>query len=119
MFLVASLSSPTPRGLTKTLLLIASLAVSGCVKRNFNEHPSLTQSTSLTINRQTSDPRININTASAEELEKLPGIGKALAARIVEHREKYGPFRKPEHLIIVRGISDKRFRALRELITVE
>jgi competence protein ComEA len=66
-----------------------------------------------------SEPRININTASADELEKLPGIGKALAERIIEHREKFGPFRRPEHLIIVRGISDKRFRALQDLITVE
>jgi competence protein ComEA len=62
--------------------------------------------------------RININTASEQELEKLPGIGKGLAERIIEHREKYGPFRRAERLIIVRGISDKRFRALRELITV-
>jgi len=52
-------------------------------------------------------------------LEKLPGIGRGLAERIVEHREKYGPFRRPEHLIMVRGISDKRFRALRDSITVE
>jgi len=52
-------------------------------------------------------------------LETLPGIGKGFAQRIIEHREKYGPFRKPEHLIILRGISDKRFQALRELITVE
>ena len=63
--------------------------------------------------------RININTASTKDLEKLPGIGKGLAERIVDQREKYGPFRRPEHLIIVRGISDKRFRGLRELITVE
>jgi len=52
-------------------------------------------------------------------LETLPGIGKGFAQRIIEHREKYGPFRKPEHLTILRGISDKRFQALRELITVE
>jgi len=57
--------------------------------------------------------RININTASANELETLPGIGRGLAARIIEHREKHGSFRRPEHLIIVRGISDRRFRALR------
>jgi competence ComEA-like helix-hairpin-helix protein len=63
--------------------------------------------------------RVNINTASARELEQLPGIGKALAERIIEHREKYGPFRRAEHLIIVRGISDRKFRALRDLITVE
>ena len=60
---------------------------------------------------------IDINTAPANELETLPGIGKSLAARIIEHRDKYGPFRRPEHLIIVRGISDKRFRTIRDLIT--
>jgi len=119
MFFAKSLLPQTPRGLTKTLLLAGALSISGCVKRGLTEPPGLTQSTYRTINQHTSDPRININTASAEELEKLPGIGQALAARIVEHREKYGPFRKPEHLIIVRGISDTRFRALENLITVE
>src|SRR6185295_822612 len=37
---------------------------------------------------------ININTASVSDIEKLPGIGKVLAERIVEHRENYGPFRR-------------------------
>ena len=64
-------------------------------------------------------PRVNINTASAAELEKLPGIGKAFAQRIVEYREAHGPFRRPEHLIMLRGMSDKRFRQLRDLVTVE
>lgn len=64
-------------------------------------------------------PLININTASTEELEKLPGIGKALAARIVAFREQYGGFRRAEHLLMVRGISDRRFRVMRALITAE
>ncbi len=64
-------------------------------------------------------PRININTASALELEKLPGIGKALAARIIAHREQYGRFRRAEHLLIVRGISESRFKEMRALITAE
>jgi competence ComEA-like helix-hairpin-helix protein len=68
---------------------------------------------------QTNAQLININTAPVGELEKLPGIGKGLATRIIEHREKWGAFRRPEHLIAVRGISDRRFRALRDLITVE
>ncbi|HKP37708.1 MAG TPA: helix-hairpin-helix domain-containing protein [Pyrinomonadaceae bacterium] len=63
--------------------------------------------------------RININRASAKELEALPGIGKGLADRIVQHREKYGAFRRAEHLIIVRGISDRRFRALQDMVKVE
>jgi competence protein ComEA len=61
---------------------------------------------------------VNINTAPAEELEKLPGIGRALAARIISFREEYGPFRRAEHLIMVRGIGDRRFRRLRPFITV-
>jgi len=63
--------------------------------------------------------RINVNTASAKELEALPGIGKGLAERIIEHRQKYGPFAKPEHLIMVRGISEHRFQAISDQITVE
>jgi competence ComEA-like helix-hairpin-helix protein len=62
---------------------------------------------------------ININTASAEELEKLPGIGKGLSARIIAYRKVYGRFRRPEHLMMVRGISARRFRAMQALITAE
>jgi competence protein ComEA len=100
----------------------------GCVKRSykpdaFRANPATREagaSTAITSTGDSKSPsRININTASADELEKLPGIGKGLAERIIEHREKFGPFRRPEHLIIVRGISDKRFRALQDLITVE
>jgi competence protein ComEA len=64
-------------------------------------------------------PQVSLNTASREELEKLPGIGPALAARIVEHRERYGRFRRAEHLLLVRGISERRFLQLRPYVTVE
>jgi len=62
---------------------------------------------------------VNINVATAEELEKLPHIGRKLALQIIEHREKFGRFRKPEYLLLVRGISDKRFREIRSVIKVE
>ena len=62
-------------------------------------------------------PRVSLNRATREELEKLPGIGPALAARIVEWRERYGPFRRAEHLMMVRGISERLFRQLRPHIT--
>ena len=52
-------------------------------------------------------------------MERLPGVGKILAERIVAHREQYGPFRRVEHLMMVHGFSDHKFRVLRELITVE
>ena len=66
-----------------------------------------------------SDSAIDINTASIEELEKLPQIGAKRARKIVEHRAEFGKFRKPEHLMLVRGISDRRFRELKNLIKVE
>jgi competence ComEA-like helix-hairpin-helix protein len=62
---------------------------------------------------------VNLNTGSREQLERLPGIGEGLAARIVAHRERHGAFRRVEHLIIVRGISERRFAALRAFVTVD
>lgn len=62
---------------------------------------------------------LSINHASKNELERLPGIGPALASRIVEHRERYGPFRRIEHLLMVRGIGEQRFRQLRPHIEAE
>jgi len=62
---------------------------------------------------------ININKATARELEELPGIGRGIAERIIAHREQYGGFRRAEHLMMVRGISDRKFRALQPMITVE
>lgn len=68
---------------------------------------------------QITENGVNINIATAVELEKLPGIGKGIAERIIEHREKYGKFHRAEHLILVRGMSDKKFRELQNLIKVE
>ena len=65
------------------------------------------------------DPRagININTATAEELEALPGIGEVIAARIIAYREQNGPFRSVEDLIHVQGISDQTIDEFRDLVT--
>lgn len=62
---------------------------------------------------------VNINVASAAEIERIPSIGGVLATRIVEFREKYGRFRRPEHLLMVQGIGDKRFRRIRRYIKTE
>lgn len=55
---------------------------------------------------------VDINHASVEELTTLPGIGKVTARRIVEFREKNGPFRRLEDLLIIRGISEKRLQQI-------
>ena len=64
------------------------------------------------------EAKININTASAEELTALLGIGPSYAQRIVEHREKNGPFKKVEDLLNVRGIGEKTFEKIRDRLTV-
>jgi competence protein ComEA len=82
----------------------------------------------VTVAQQNSGPRpaaktavtgaININTASATEMEALPGIGAKTAARIIEYRQKNGPFKKIEDLMNVRGIGEKNFLKLKTQITV-
>jgi competence ComEA-like helix-hairpin-helix protein len=62
---------------------------------------------------------VNINIATVEELEKLPLVGREMARKIIEYREKYGAFRRAENLILVRGMSDKKFREIRSLVKVE
>jgi competence protein ComEA len=61
---------------------------------------------------------ININTAPASDLETLPGIGAKTAERIVEYRQKNGPFKKVEELMNVPGIGEKNFLKLRNQISV-
>lgn len=65
------------------------------------------------------DPQvtININTATADELEALPGVGDVTAARIIAYREENGPFRTVDDLIHVQGISDRIIDGFRELAT--
>ena len=62
--------------------------------------------------------KVNINTASVEQLAALPGIGEKLAARIVEQREKSGSFKSVKELMTVRGIGEKNLAKLEAQLTV-
>jgi competence ComEA-like helix-hairpin-helix protein len=62
--------------------------------------------------------KVNINSASADQLTALPGIGPSYAQRIVEYREKNGPFKRVEDILNVRGIGEKTFEKIRERITI-
>lgn len=62
--------------------------------------------------------KININTASAEELDKLPNIGPARAADIISYREQNGGFKSIEEIKEIKGIGDKSFEKIKDLITV-
>jgi len=61
---------------------------------------------------------VNLNTATLEQLDELPGVGPKMAALIVAYRQKNGGFKKVEDLMNVRGIGEKSFLKLRPLITV-
>ena len=63
--------------------------------------------------------RLDLNSAGAEELQRLPGIGESLSAAIVADREENGPFSSVEDLLRVPGIGEKRLDAIRDLVTVE
>jgi competence protein ComEA len=62
--------------------------------------------------------RININTAGVEELASLPGIGPSYAKRIVDFREKNGPYKKVDDLLNVQGIGEKTLEKIRDKVTV-
>ncbi len=85
------------------VVIIVMLLFEFALTKDFSIHPQ-------------SEQQININTASIEELAQLPGIGPALASRIVEHRRKHGPFKRPQDIIIVRGMNAKLYRRIARLI---
>ena len=61
---------------------------------------------------------LDINQASADDFATLPGIGPKLAGQIVAYREKHGPFRRVEDLLVIRGIGPKKWKAIRPHLRV-
>ena len=64
-------------------------------------------------------PRIDLNKATLSQLDSLPGIGPVIAERILELREKSGPYKRIEDLMNIRGIGEKKFLKLKDLITAK
>lgn len=62
--------------------------------------------------------KINLNTATLEELQKLPRIGPKVAQRILDFRKQNGKFNKIEEIMKVRGIGEKTFARMKDMITV-
>jgi competence protein ComEA len=62
---------------------------------------------------------LNINIATAAELETLPGIGPSIAETIIVYRETYGPFTNPAHVQYVSGIGPSKYEAIKDLITAQ
>jgi competence protein ComEA len=100
---------------TRIVLPLAVFALLAAAQPHAQSKPAPTRTDTKT---SAPSPVINLNTASAAELEKLPGVGARTAARIVEYRQKKGPFKKIEELMNVQGIGEKSFLKLKPQITV-
>lgn len=74
--------------------------------------------TSLSAGTQALSTPINPNTATSTELQRLPGIGPALAERVIAYREAHGPFRRVQDLTRVRGIGTKTLARLKPYLVV-
>ena len=100
---------------TSTVLFFLSLLcllIVGCASNRVTQEQ-------ISRDFPTTENAVNINEANSAELETLPFVGAKTAKEIVRHRKKHGKFRRPEHLILVRGISDRRFRKMRSMVRVE
>ena len=103
-------------GLTILCFLVITVSACGNLEKKYSSAgvaPDAEVASSQAIGR------LSINTASIAELERLPGVGKVLAERIVRYREEHGPFRRAEHLLMVQGISDNKFRKILPLLAVD
>lgn len=109
-----------PVGLLVVTTTVAAFSVAGCRSARISEPPAApsASSSSRQVLSPANGPCLNINTASAAELSMLPGIGEVLAARIVDYREQHGAFRRPQEIIIIEGMSERRYRKFAARICV-
>ena len=96
---------------------IESPTIESSTKESFTKESSATGSSSSKSEKITT--KININTASVEELQTLKGIGPATAKSIILYREEYGVFSAIEEIMNVKRIGEKTFAKIKERITVE
>ena len=78
----------------------------------------LVSGTAMAAGKPAPTAKVNLNTASVEQLTALPGVGPKLAARIVEYRQKSGTFRSTQELMNVQGIGEKNFAKIEAWLSV-
>jgi len=98
--------------------VVGIVLASGTPARAAQAAPAGTKSSARASAKPATGAIVNINTGSAAEISTLPGIGAKTAARIIEYRQKNGPFKKVEELMNVRGIGEKNFLKLKPRLAV-
>ena len=78
----------------------------------------LVTGTAMAAGKSAPTAKVNLNTASVEQLTTLPGVGPKLAARIVEYRQKSGTFRSTQELMNVKGVGEKNFAKIQSWLSV-
>jgi len=78
----------------------------------------LASGTAMAAGKPAPTAKVNLNTASIEQLTTLPGVGPKLAARIVEYRQKSGTFRSTQELMNVKGVGEKNFVKIEAWLSV-
>jgi len=93
----------------KTIVVIIALSIlSLVITQTLEAQPQIPESTKM----------VNINTADIARLCTIPGIGKKMADRVISYRKKHGKFRKTAEIMKVKGIGQKRFNKIRNLLTI-
>jgi competence ComEA-like helix-hairpin-helix protein len=106
-----------PRTRFFILLVVFTITFGGCAR---HENRAKTEAAAASTTRSgNNQPCVNLNQATADELKTLPGVGEITAKRIIDYRQRNGRFRRPEEIIIIQGFSEKKYRAIADLICVE
>ena len=98
---------------------IVALAICGAIALAFPFIAQAQDQSAPAAQAAPAKPALNLNTATLDQLETLPGIGRKTAERILEFRTKSGGFKRIEDLMNVKGIGEKSFLKLKPLIVVK
>lgn len=113
------MKNPRSAMLLAVTCLLVGLVIGLSLGKQSHVPLSITSTSRLVADTpQTITLLVNINTASAEQLTALPGIGERYAQNILDYREENGPFETKESLLNVEGIGQNRLEAILDYITV-